>query len=296
MKRSSEYINKGELFLISSPIGNLKDITFRAIEVIKNVDYLFCEDTRVTKKLLKEYNIDRTLDSFHDYSKGEKEDYIISLLKNNNTVGLISDAGTPVISDPGYELVRKSLDLGIKVTPIPGPSAQVSAMIMSGMPIKPYLFYGFLDHKISKKKSELESLKDYPFSMCFYESPLRINSTIELMFKIFGERNATLTREITKLYEETIEFNLSEYESFPKDLKGEMVLIVEGRKETIKKDVDIILELTKIINDGFSLKEATKMLSKTTGIKSSELYNEYLRCKKWKYTHLSQTEAKILSL
>jgi len=283
MKRSSEY-NNGTLYLISTPIGNLADISERAKDLIEHVDYLFCEDTRVSAKLLTFLGISRHLDSFHDYSDESKEDYIISLLLNNKTVGLISDSGTPVISDPGFELVRKARLNNIKVSPIPGASAQVSALISSGLPSKPYLFYGFLDHKLSNKKKELETLKNYPFTLVFYESPLRINETIKIMYEVFNDRSAVLYREITKLYEESIDFNLSEYDIFPKDLKGEMVLVVSGYNElenkTLENDIDLKDEIDKLIKDGLSLKEASKIVGSKLNQKSSEIYNNYLRLKK----------------
>ena len=281
MKRSSEIKNKNALYVISSPIGNLKDITLRALDTIKEVDYLFCEDTRVTSKLLKSYNIEKELDSYHDYSSIDKENKIISLLKDGKNVGIISDCGTPIISDPGFELVKRCKDEGIRVIPIPGASAQVAAITMSALPMKPYLFYGFLDHKESKKIKELETLKEYKFSMVFYESPLRINETIKCMYKVFGDRKCVLSREITKLYEESIDFSLSEYKDFPQDLKGEMVLVVEGAPNTMEdtKEIDIIDEMNKLINDGFSIKEASKKIASLTEKKSSDIYNEFQRSK-----------------
>ncbi|MBP5343032.1 16S rRNA (cytidine(1402)-2'-O)-methyltransferase [bacterium] len=278
MIRSSELTKTGCIYLISSPIGNLNDITFRALDIIKNVDYLFCEDTRVTSKLLKHYDIERALDSYHDFSSKEKEDYILDLLEKGHSVGIISDSGTPIISDPGYEVVSRAKSEGFRIIPIPGPSASIAAVTMSALPIKPYLFYGFLDHKASKKRKELENLKSYEFTICIYESPQRIHETLRIMYEVFGNRKVSLLREITKLYEESIDFYLEEYSSLPQDLKGEMVIVCEGRKIE-KNNIDLFSEMNIILKDGLSLKEASKMLASKTGLKASDIYNEYLRRK-----------------
>lgn len=277
MIRSSEFKGKGKLYIISSPIGNLKDITLRALDTIKEVDFLFCEDTRVTNKLLMHFGIERELDSYHDFSSKEKEDYIISLLDEGKSIGIISDSGTPIISDPGFELVRRAKAMEFKVIPVPGASASTASITMSGLNPKPYMFYGFLDHKPSKKRKELEALKSYDFTMIFYESPMRIHETVKIMYEVFGKRDVVLLREITKLYEESIDFNLEEYESLPLDLKGEMVLVVSGNQNNNQNDIDLFKEIDIILKSGLSLKEASKMLSKKTGKKSSDIYNEYLK-------------------
>ena len=281
MIRSSESKFNNCLYIISSPIGNLKDITYRALDVIKEIDYLFCEDTRVTSKLLSAYGINRELDSYHDHSTIQKENYIISLLEKGYNVGLISDAGTPIISDPGFELVKKAKELGYKVSPVVGASASVAAITMSGLSVKPYLFYGFLNHKSSSKIKELEALKDYEFTIVFYESPLRIKDTLESMYKVFGDRKAVLLREITKLYEESIELNLSEWNDLPDDLKGEMVVVVSGKSsENNNQELDLVEEMDNLLKMGYSLKESSKILSNKLNKKSSDIYNAYLRSKK----------------
>jgi len=282
MKRSSEFENRGKLYVISSPIGNLKDITLRALETLKEVEYLFSEDTRVTKKLLSSYSISRSLNSFHDYSDDKKEDYIMSLLLSGHDCGIISDCGTPLISDPGFELVKRCTEEGIKIVPVPGASASVAALTMSGLNVKPYMFYGFLDHKESKKIKELEKLKDYDFTIIFYESPLRVNETIKDIFEVFGDRKCALLREITKMYEEAIYFNLSEYKDIPIDLKGEMVIVVSKKEDDDKEEtiIDTNEEMNKLIKDGFSVKEASKNLGLRLNKKSSDIYNEYIRNRK----------------
>ena len=281
MKRTSEFKDYGTLYLISTPIGNLGDFSKRAIETLKTLDFLFCEDTRVTHKLLSHYDIMLECDSYHDHSDESKEDKIIGMLKDGKNVGLVSDAGTPIISDPGFEIVRKAVDNSIRVIPIPGATAQVTALTLSALPPKPYLYYGFLDHNDKKKKEELESLKDNEFTMVFYESPLRIKNTLSLMYKIFGERKATVSRELTKIYEETIYLNLSEFSDFPDNLKGEMVLVVEGKsKEEIMTDINVMDEMNRLIESGISIKEASKTIAKKYNLKSSEIYNDYVKERK----------------
>lgn len=281
MKRTSEIKTTNALYVIATPIGNLSDISLRALSTLKSLDFLYCEDTRKTAKLLSHYDISLPTDSYHDYSDQEKEDKIISLLKMGKNVGLVSDCGTPIISDPGYEVVRRVIKEGIRVIPIPGASAQVEAMILSALPPKPYLFYGFLDHNEKKRKEELSSLKDYPFTMVFYESPLRLKSTLRAMNETMGDREVSIAREITKIYEETIYLSLSEYNEVPDDLKGEMVIVLSGKKEEVAPIIiDYISEMNTILRDGTSLKEASKMLAKKTGRKASDIYNEYIREKK----------------
>ena len=282
MKRSSDFNSKGKLYLITTPIGNLGDFSERAIETLKSLDFLFCEDTRVTKKLLTHFNISLETDSYHDHSDSKKEDKIIDMLKSGMNVGLVSDAGTPIISDPGYEIVRRAVNEEITVIPIPGVTAQVTALTVSTIAPKPYMFYGFLSQEDKKRKDELESLKNYPYTIVFYESPHRIYSLVKEMYNVFGDRFVTISREMTKIYEETIYFNLSEYESLPENLKGEMVVVVEGYKEENNKKYITIDELmdemkSLIKSDKYSTKEASKIIASKYKMKSSDLYNEYIR-------------------
>lgn len=280
MKRSNDFVKDSALYLISSPIGNLNDLSKRQIETLNLVDYLFCEDTRKTSILLKSLEITKPLDSYHDHSTIDKENKIISLIKEGYNVGLISDCGTPIISDPGFEVVRRCIDEDIRVIPIPGVTALITALTISSLPPKPFLFYGFLDKKKSKMIKELESIKDYPFSVIFYESPLRINDTLKVMFEVLGDRKVSVSRELTKYYEETIYLSLSEYNEFPIDLKGEMVIVLEGLKENINKNIDIIKEMDKIIKEGYSIMDASKILKNRTGLSKNYIYNEYIKEKK----------------
>ena len=286
MKRTSEFKSKGTMYIISTPIGNLGDFSERAITTLKSLDKLYAEDTRVTSKLLSHYDISLPLDSFHDFTDDSKIEKIVNELNDGMTLGLVSDCGTPIISDPGYELVRRLIEEEIKVIPIPGASAQVTALTMSTLPPKPYLFYGFLSQNKTKRMEELEELSQYPFTMVFYESPHRIHETLKEMYKVFGDRKVSLSRELTKLYEETLYFNLSECNSIDPELKGEMVLVVEGKKEEkIEKTMDEILILLEelIKKENISVKDASKKLSKMYNFKASEIYNLYVRKNKWKY-------------
>lgn len=283
MKRTNDFKKSGTLYLISTPIGNLKDISERTLETLKSLDILFCEDTRVTSKLLSHFSINLPLDSYHDFSKSDKEDKIISLLESGKTVGLVSDAGSPIISDPGYEVVKKAVDNNFKIYHIPGASAGLSALCLSSLPPRPYLFYGFLDKQESKKKEELEILESYPFTIVFYESPLRIKKTLKDLYEVFGERKASISRELTKMYEETIYLNLSEYNLLDDDLKGEMVLVVEGKNKEEDKTKIYTKAMDKLLKDGYSINEASKIVSSLYNLKRKEIYDEYMRRQKWKY-------------
>ncbi len=281
MKKTSEFKKSGILYLISTPIGNLKDISERALETLKSLDILFCEDTRVTSKLLSHFSINLPLDSYHDFSKLEKEDKILSLLESGKVVGLVSDAGSPIISDPGYELVKRAVESNFKVYHIPGSSAGLSALCLSSLPPRPYLFYGFLDKQDSKKIEELEKLESYPFTIIFYESPLRIKKTLKDIYSVFGERKASISRELTKMYEETIYLNLSEYESLEDDIKGEMVLVVEGKTTSNDDKTKIYTKaMDKLLKDGYSINEASKIVASLYSLKRKEIYDEYMRRQK----------------
>ena len=284
MKRTSEFKNKGEFYLISTPIGNLSDMSERMVETLKSLDFLYCEDTRVTKKLLTYLKIDKlSVDSYHDHSSDDKIDKIVEKINSGLKVGLVSDAGTPIISDPGYEVVKRLIDEDIRVVPIPGITAEVTALTLSSLPPKPYMFYGFLSQNDKKRKEELKSIKDYPFTIIFYESPFRVKNTIKEMYEILGERKASLSRELTKIYEETIYLNLSEYNELDENLKGEMVIVVDGNKcvkEDISLDEAIKLMDELIKKENLSIKDASKRIALNYDLKSSDLYNEYVRVKK----------------
>lgn len=229
MKNNAE----GKLFLVSTPIGNMDDITKRAIEVLKNSDLIACEDTRRTLKLLKKYDINRPLESYFDHNKEKKTPYLLGLLDKGKSVALVSDSGTPCISDPGFYLVKKVIEKGYKLFTVPGPSSILSALILSGLPTDRFVFEGFLPKKRGKRKARITQLKEEERTIIIFESPFRILSLLKELKEILGERKISVSRELTKVYEETTRGNLSDLISQleGKKPKGEFIIVLEGKKE-----------------------------------------------------------------
>ena len=270
--------NQPTLYLVATPIGNLQEMTFRAIDILKNVDYIAAEDTRNTIKLLNHFEINTKLISHHEHNITSSIPKIISLLLVNHNIALVSDAGYPAISDPGYELVKACIDNQINVVPISGANACLDALIVSGICPQPFMFYGFLDHLDKKKKKELTSLKDYKETIVFYESPHRIKKTLKLMLDILGDRNIALCREITKKHEEIIRGTISEIFNIVNELKGEMVLIVEGSYEVVIEetfDISIYDHVQSYVDQGYTPKDAIKEVAKIRNISKNIVYNEY---------------------
>jgi 16S rRNA (cytidine1402-2'-O)-methyltransferase len=218
------------LYIVSTPIGNLEDITLRAISVLKEADLIACEDTRRTGILLSHYQIKNRLLSFHEYNKLKRTPEILELLHQGKRVALVSDAGTPGISDPGFYLIRAAIEQNFRVIPIPGASAILAGIVISGLPSDRFTFEGFLPKREGRKRKKLEDLKDEKRTMIFYDSPNRVKKTLNDMLEIFSDRRIVLVRELTKKFEETIRGRISEIiETLEKrELKGEIVLIVEG--------------------------------------------------------------------
>ncbi len=277
MKIRSYDADKAILYLVATPIGNLKDMTFRAIEVLKNVDKIYAEDTRTSGVLLSHYDICTKLESYHEFNQDLKSNQILDELKSGMKLAIISDAGLPVISDPGYKLVTLAIANNIAVSTIPGASAGISALIASGLVPMPYTFYGFLDSKKQKRIKELEELKYLPFTLIFYEAPHRITETLNDMLNVFGDRKIVLARELTKTFEEYARGIISEILK-EVTLKGEMVLLIEGYK-----DKEIILDPLKKIEElmslGYKPNDAIKEVAKLTSINRSDLYKKYLEYK-----------------
>ena len=265
--------DKAILYLVATPIGNLADISLRAIDILKSVDKIYAEDTRNSKVLLDYYSIKNVYESYHEFSQ-EKTSKIIEELKNGMKIAIISDAGLPVISDPGYKLVRDARDLGIAVSTIPGASAGISALIASGFVAMPYTFFGFLDSKESKRLIELNSLKFINHTLIFYEAPHRIFDTLKNMLDVFGDRNICIARELTKTYEEYISGKISEIINMD-SIKGEIVLIVEGYQEEIDNS-DPFKKIDELINLGYKPNEAIKEVSRMHNIDRKELYKDYI--------------------
>ncbi len=265
--------DKAILYLVATPIGNLKDMSFRAIETLKLVDKIYAEDTRNSKVLFDHYDIKTIYESYHEFSQ-EKTSKIIEELKSGMKIAIISDAGLPIISDPGFKLVRDAVDNGIAVSTIPGASAGISALIASGLVSMPYTFYGFLDSKETKRKEELNDLKFINHTLVFYEAPHRIFDTLSNMLDIFGDRYICIARELTKTYEEYIRGNISEILKLD-TIKGEIVLIVEGYKEMEVCD-DPLKKIDEFISLGYKPNSAIKEVSHMFNIDRSELYKKYI--------------------
>ncbi len=272
------YDNSPTVYLIPTPIGNMEDITLRAIKILKQVEIIFSEDTRVTGLLLSYLNIKKKLISSHNYNEKQNNNKLLSYLKKGFDVGIVTDRGTPIISDPGYELVKTAISNNYNVVGLPGATALIPALISSGINPQPFLFYGFLNNKHSKRQKEIEMLKKEPYTMIFYESPHRITETLKDMLEILGDRKMSISREISKKYEEIYRGKISEIIKQVVDTKGEIVIIIEGQLQDENYDnISIVEHIQKFITDGYSSKEAIKEVAKLRNVKKSEIYKLYHR-------------------
>lgn len=279
MKRQQTFQNENpKIYLVATPIGNLDDITYRAVETLKMVDIIYCEDTRNTARLLSHYNISKKLKSYHLFNENEITADLIERVKNGENIAIVSDAGMPVISDPGWVAVKEAADAGIDVVIVPGVSAGLMAVVASGIPCTKYTFVGFLNSKASKRLEELKQLSKNIETLILYEAPHRIKETLELIQQAMGDRHICLARELTKKYEEYIRGNVSEVLEVVDTLKGEMVVIISGAtKEDLVKD---LLSLTikehhkHYVDNGVDAKEALKLVAKDRSISKSTVYQE----------------------
>lgn len=267
---------KGKLYLIPTPIGNLDDITLRALNTLKEVDIVFAEDTRETFNLLKYYNINKKIESCHKYSEMKNKEKILKILKEGKTIGFVTDRGTPLISDPGNFVVNEVIKENIPVIALPGATALIPALNMSGLDNERFLFYGFLNNKKNMAKKELNKLKDVEYTMVFYESPRRLKTTLELMLEAFGNRKISIVREISKLHEEIIRDSIENVTKIIDDIKGEIVIVVEKKKnnklETISTNyIELVKEMQE---EGYSKKDAIKEVSLKYNISKNKLYEE----------------------
>lgn len=270
------YDESPTVYLIPTPIGNLEDITLRAINILKEVDVIFSEDTRVTSLLLKHLEIQKKLISNHEYNEADNKEMLLKYLKSSKNVGIVTDRGTPIISDPGYELVKVAIDNGYNVVGLPGPTALIPALITSGISPSPFLFYGFLNSKESKRKKELESLKQQTATMIFYESPHRLSKTLNNMREIFGNRCISISREISKKFEEVIRGKLDDVLKLFSNYKGEFVVVIEGNKESVDYTKITILEhVNAYIKEGNSINDSIKLVAKDRSLPKKEIYNKY---------------------
>ena len=279
-KSQNKEIKKG-LYLVSTPIGNLGDITLRAIEVLKNSDYILCEDTRISKRLFKRYEINTKLISYHKFNEKKNLSKIIMLLKSGLVISLVSDAGTPGISDPGSILVRECINNNIQVLPIPGPSAVSSAVAVSGFSEK-FFFYGFFPEKFKKINDDLRILSQLNTSIVFFISPKKINKMIDPLKKYFSGRKILICREISKFYEQFIREEIDNLRLFDNDLKGELTIVI-SEKIDLKKSSHKLNEsdkknIKKMINK-FTIKEISDFISSNNKISKKEIYNYCLKLK-----------------
>lgn len=278
-------MNCGCLYLVATPIGNLDDITYRAVETLKNSDLIACEDTRRSLGLLNHFGIKKPLTSYFEHNKREKGEYIISVLEEGKSVSLITDAGTPAISDPGEELVRQCIEHNIRVIPVPGAAALINALIISGQSTGRFCFEGFLSVNRKSRSEHLGSLKDERRTMIFYEAPHKLKRTLSDMLDFFGDRSVSIIRELTKIHEECVVTTLKAACEFYEENapKGEYVLVLAGKsgeeadRESAARyaSVGVKEHVDALIGAGMDKREAMREVSRLRGLPKREVYNEY---------------------
>lgn len=273
MKRQKSFEEqKASLLLIPTPIGNLSEISPRVREAMEACDVIACEDTRNTGKLLTLIGMSKPLISHHEHNQSVSIPKILELLAQGRTVGVVSDAGYPVISDPGQNLVREAVEQDVPVISFSGPNAAIDALVASGLDARHYLFYGFLDAKSGKRKKELEALKQVPWTMVFYEAPHRIVQTLQDALEVLGDRQACLARELTKKHEEYLRGSLKELAEVAEGLRGEMVLVVGGAEPEQADEAAALQEVLQLAEGGMKLKAAAREVAGRTGLSANRLY------------------------
>jgi len=274
---------KSGLYVVSTPIGNLQDITLRAIYILKNSELILCEDTRTSIKLLKKFNINTKMISYHKFNEKKRLGKIIQLIKNNKIVSLISDAGTPVISDPGMILIKECIKNNIALHPIPGPSAVTSALSVSGFDEK-FLFYGFLPNSESQIKNEIKNLCDFPYSIIFFVSSNKINKVIKIFKMFFSERKIMIAKEMTKIYENFIRNNVNSLDVLEHNLKGELTVVISNKFNVKKKSLNQLGESVKneikLMLTKYSNKDVSDFISKREKISKKIIYDYCITIKK----------------
>lgn len=272
------YDNSPTLYLIPTPIGNMDDITLRTINTLKEVEVIFCEDTRETIKLLNYLNINKKLIASHEYNESLNEEKLLKYLNEGYSVGLVSDRGTPVISDPGYVLSKIAIENNYNVVALPGATALIPALISSGIEPMPFLYYGFLSNKPSQRKKEIENLKNETATLIIYEAPHRIKATLKDLLILGEDRKIAIVRELTKKHEEIIRSTIKELNEMNLDLIGELVIVIEGNKSNLKyENLSIMEHLNLYLNDGMKPMDAIKVVAKERNLKKSIVYDEYLK-------------------
>lgn len=272
----------GTLYLVATPIGNLADITHRALQVLKDVDLIACEDTRHTNKLLNHYGITTKTISYHDHNEQQRAAQLIEQLKEGSDIAVVSDAGTPSISDPGFRLVRAAIENDIAVVPVPGPSALISALIAAGLPTDEFFFAGFLPSRPNARRNRLHELQSVPGTLIFYEAPHRLVATLKDALEVLGEREAVVARELTKLHEEIRRGRLSklaaDYADRKNDIRGEIVVLIDrnvigvAARETVSV-ADLVKQYEQ---DGLDHRAALKKAARELGLSRAEAYRQLI--------------------
>ena len=269
------YDGKPTLYVVPTPIGNFDDMTSRAISVLKEVEVIFCEDTRVTLNLLKHFNISKHLISSHKFNENTSVNKALEYLKNGKDIAIVSDRGTPIVSDPGNICVKKAIESGYNVVSLPGATALIPALTSSGIDSSRFIFYGFLNSKKFQRRKELESLKNNKMTIIFYESPHRILDMLLDLKEIFEDRYISVSREISKKYEEVYRGRISEVIVELEDSRGEFVIVVSGCEKVDNYDNISVLEHMKMyLDSGYDEKTAMKMVAKDRNISKSEVYKQ----------------------
>lgn len=269
------YDGSPTLYLVPTPIGNLGDFTFRAVEVLNQVEVIFSEDTRITINLLNHYDIKKKLIAFHKFNEEQKVGIVLSYLENGKNVAIVSDRGTPVLSDPGEICTKKVIEKGYNVVSLPGATAAIPAITASGLDSSKFIFYGFLNSKSSKRKKELEFLKNNKMTIIFYEAPHRIMEMLADLKDVFGDRKISISREISKKFEEIYRAKISEVMNMLTEVKGEFVIVVEGNKDVVSfDDITIKEHVNMYMEDALTEKEAIKKVAKERNMSKSDIYKE----------------------
>jgi 16S rRNA (cytidine1402-2'-O)-methyltransferase len=269
----------GTLYIVATPIGNLEDITYRAVQTLRDVDLIACEDTRQTRKLLNHYGISKPTVSYHEHNEQARSADLIAELQRGRNIALVSDAGTPLIADPGYRLVARAREEGIHVVPIPGPSAVLAALSASGLPTDSFLFYGFLPAKPGQRRKALEECRTFDTTIVLYEAPHRILATLEEIGAVLGSRQLVLAREISKIHEEFLSgtaAHLTEVLNKRGSVRGELTIIVGRAEKTQEEESTIEDAVEHLIRNGVERMDALKQVARSRGLSKSEVYKRFL--------------------
>lgn len=277
MNRQKSFENgRPTLYLVPTPIGNLNEMNPRAIDILKQVDVIACEDTRTSGQLLKHFDIHNRLIAYHNFNEESSANGIMDLLEEGKDIALISDAGYPLINDPGQKIVSIATEAGFNVVPISGPSAFLNALVASGLVAQPFIFIGFLPQSHSDRVKKLKEYQNYPMTMIFYEAPHRIEKCLKDCLEVFGDRKMTLARELTKMHEEFLRGSITEILEVIDELRGEMVIVMDGNHDEPSKAIDmsdVVRMVNESIEAGMSTRDAIKDIASKTGIKKNKIYD-----------------------